>query len=95
VAGGVKVVEGLTVALEDVTQSSQKVSHLINDIAAASAEQAQGIEMVNRAIGQMNSVIEQNAAASEENAAAAEELTGQSTAMLSAVEGLADLINGK
>jgi methyl-accepting chemotaxis protein len=95
VAGGVKVVQGLTVALDDVTMSSQKVSNLIDEIAAASAEQAQGIEMVNHAIGQMTSVIEQNAAASEENAAAAEELTGQSTSMLASVQNLADLISGK
>jgi ABC-type transporter Mla subunit MlaD len=54
-----------------------KVADIIAEIAAASNEQAQGIEQVNTAMSQMNTVTQQNAANSEESASAAEELNSQ------------------
>ena len=39
---------------------------MIGEIAAASQEQSQGIEQVNKAVAEMNSVTQQNAAGAEE-----------------------------
>ena len=45
--------------------SAAKVADLVAEIAAASNEQAQGIDQVNTAVGQMDKVTQQNAANAE------------------------------
>jgi methyl-accepting chemotaxis protein len=47
-----------------------KVSQLVEEIAAASQEQARGIEQLNQAVAQMDKVVQQNAANAEESASA-------------------------
>jgi methyl-accepting chemotaxis protein len=92
VAGGVQVVGGLKGALEEVTESSAKVLNLVNEIAAASTEQAQGIEQVNAAVSQMNSITQQNASSAEESASAAEELSAQAETVHDSAGVLAQLV---
>ncbi|MCL2219777.1 MAG: methyl-accepting chemotaxis protein [Chitinispirillia bacterium] len=75
--GGVRITEEVARALETTTARAAKVSDLIAEIAAASTEQAQGVDLINTAVTQMNSVTQQNAANSEESASAAEELSSQ------------------
>ncbi len=53
-------------AFQQVTTSSAKVVELMADIAAASQEQSQGIDQINRAMVEMNRVTQQNAASAEE-----------------------------
>jgi methyl-accepting chemotaxis protein len=57
------------------------VAAIVSEIAAASAEQAGGIDQVNRALTQMDEVTQQNSALVEENAATAKTLEQQSQAM--------------
>jgi methyl-accepting chemotaxis protein len=54
---------------------------VVADIANASAEQAGGIEQVNKALNQMDEVTQQNSALVEENAATAKTLEAQAQAM--------------
>jgi len=54
-----------------------KVAELVSEINAASNEQAQGIEQVNKAVGEMDKVTQQNAANAEESASASEEMSAQ------------------
>jgi methyl-accepting chemotaxis protein len=75
--GGVKITEEVAKSLDQIVDRVGKVGGLIAEIAAASNEQAQGIEQVNTAVTQMNQVTQSNAANSEESASAAEELSGQ------------------
>jgi len=63
--------------LETMVPSIRKTSDLVQEIAAASEEQAGGVKQVNEAIGQVNQATQQNASASEELAATAEEMNGQ------------------
>ncbi len=63
--------------LETMVPSITKTSDLVQEIAAASEEQATGVKQVNGAIGQLNQATQQNASASEELAATAEEMSGQ------------------
>jgi methyl-accepting chemotaxis protein len=51
-----------------VSDSSVKVVKLMEEIAAASQEQSEGIEQVNKAVTEMNRVTQQNAASAEEMA---------------------------
>ena len=54
-----------------------RVNDIMAEIAAASVEQASGIEEVNTAVGQMDEMTQQNAALVEQAAAAAESLRSQ------------------
>ncbi len=63
--------------LETMVPSIRKTSDLVQEIAAASEEQAGGVKQVNEAVGQVNQATQQSASASEELAATAEEMNGQ------------------
>jgi methyl-accepting chemotaxis protein len=91
---GVSVAERVYAALNDITAQSKKVSELMEEIAAASQEQAQGVEQVNQAMTQMETITQQNAASAEESASAAEELNAQADSMRQIVQKLSKLANG-
>jgi methyl-accepting chemotaxis protein len=67
--------------LNEIVESIKKVAGIVSDIATASAEQASGIEQVNKALTQMDEVTQQNSALVEENAATAKTLEQQAMAM--------------
>ena len=91
---GVTIATEVGAALGDITGASDKVAALICEIAAASSEQATGIEQVNKAVSQMDKVTQQNAASAEESAAASEELASQAHALRSTVDALTKLTTG-
>jgi methyl-accepting chemotaxis protein len=66
----------------------------VGEIAAASAEQSQGVEQVNVAVSQMDKVTQQNAANAEESASASEELNAQAESMNEIVGQLVALVEG-
>ncbi|MEW6562508.1 MAG: methyl-accepting chemotaxis protein [Pseudomonadota bacterium] len=61
----------------EVVPAIHKTSDLVQEIAAASAEQASGIAQINSAMDLLNRTTQQNASASEELAATAEEMSSQ------------------
>ena len=69
-----------------------QVSALVEEIAAASREQAQGIEQINRAMVEMNKVTQSNAASAEESASTSEEMIGQAERMRGCVADLVTLV---
>nr|WP_313369211.1 methyl-accepting chemotaxis protein [Achromobacter animicus] len=73
------------VTMQEIVSSVQRVTDIMGEIAAASAEQADGIEQVNRAVSQMDEVTQQNAALVEEAAAAAGSMQDQSADLTRAV----------
>jgi methyl-accepting chemotaxis protein len=64
--------------LGEILGAAMKVNDIVAEMAASAKEQAQGIEQVNKAVGEMDKVTQQNAASSEEASSAAEELSSQS-----------------
>ncbi|HVO66759.1 MAG TPA: methyl-accepting chemotaxis protein [Syntrophales bacterium] len=66
VKGGESLVNVTNEVFSEVTTSSTKVVELMGEIAAASQEQSQGIDQVNRAMAEMSQVTQQNAASAEE-----------------------------
>ncbi len=78
---GVDIAVEVGKALEEIVTSVSKASELVSEIAAASQEQAQGIDQVNTAVAQMDKVTQQNAANAEESASASEELSAQADAL--------------
>jgi methyl-accepting chemotaxis protein len=78
---GVELVNQAGTALTEIVDSIKKVAGIVSEIAAASAEQATGLEQVNKALAQMDEVTQQNSALVEENAATAKTLEEQSQGM--------------
>src|SRR5712692_485253 len=78
---GVELVNQAGTALTEIVDSIKRVAEIVSEIAAASAEQATGLEQVNTALSQMDEVTQQNSALVEQNAAAAKALEQQSQGM--------------
>jgi methyl-accepting chemotaxis protein len=81
VKDGVDLVNKAGTALHEIVDSIEQVVGIVSNIAAASTEQATGLEQVNRALNQMDEVTQQNSALVEENAATAKTLEQQVKAM--------------
>ncbi len=81
-------------AFVQVTQSASKVGELVAEIAAASAEQARGIEQVNTAVTEMDKVTQQNAANAQASASSSEEMLFQAGYMKEMVAQLISLVGG-
>jgi methyl-accepting chemotaxis protein len=78
---GASLVEQSSVALRDIVASVKKVTDIVAEIAAASAEQSAGVDQVNLAIAQIDQVTQENAALVEEAAAAAKSMQDQAHAL--------------
>jgi methyl-accepting chemotaxis protein len=91
---GVEISVDVAKMLGEITGTAKKVNGLVAEIAAASAEQAQGIDQVNTAVTQMDKVTQGNAANAEETASAAQELSTQAAAMNEMVSQLTILVGG-
>jgi len=77
VESGSKLVDLAGSTMDEVVDSIGRVTGIMSEITAASREQSNGIEQVNRAIIEMDNVTQQNAALVEEAAAAAGSLQDQ------------------
>ena len=91
---GSELVNKTAADFSQVAESTSKVKDLVAEIAAASNEQAQGVQQINKAVMEMEKVTQQNAASSQESASASQELKGQSEQMMDIVLGLAGLVGG-
>lgn len=91
---GVNISKEVSEVFEEIVAKVSKTSDLIGEIAAASQEQAQGIDQVNMAVTQMDKVTQQNASSAEESASASEELSAQAESMTQIVSDLVGLIQG-
>ncbi len=92
VKSGSELVEKTNREFSEVSDKAAKVAGLLGEIAAASNEQAQGIEQVNKAVAEMDKVVQQNAASAEESASASEEMSAQAETMKGMVDDLVRLI---
>ena len=71
--------------LEELVPDVKKTADLIQEISAASGEQASGADQIAKGVTQMDQVVQQNAGSSEELAATAEELSGQASRLVETV----------
>jgi len=78
-SNSVSIAEDAGKVLEQMVPNIVKTADLVEEITAASAEQASGISQINDSMTQLDKATQQNASASEELAATAEELSGQAT----------------
>jgi methyl-accepting chemotaxis protein len=94
IKGGSELVVKTDEAFSQVQTSAGKVGELVSEIAAASGEQAQGIDQVNKALTEMDKVTQKSAASAEESAAASEELSGQAEMLFGIVAQMRTLVGG-
>ena len=95
VKDGSELVTRTNEAFTQVADTSSKVGDLVGEIAAASKEQAQGIEQVNTTVTEMDKVTQQNAVNAEESASASVGLNAQAEQMKGIVNDLVVLVGGK
>jgi methyl-accepting chemotaxis protein len=81
-------------AFTDVATSASKVGELVAEIAAASNEQALGIEQVNKAVVEMDKVTQQTATSAKRYAASSEEMNAQAERIKGIVEDLLAIVGG-
>lgn len=77
VGEGTSIANQTAEALTKIVESIERVTNLVNNIAVASSEQAQGVDQINLGISQIADVVQTTSATSEETAAASEELSSQ------------------
>ncbi|CAG9167390.1 methyl-accepting chemotaxis protein [Cupriavidus respiraculi] len=82
---GSKLVGEAGKTMEEIVGAVKRVTDIMGEISAASAEQSAGIEQVNQAVTQMDTVTQQNAALVEQAAAAAGSLEEQAQRLKAAV----------
>jgi methyl-accepting chemotaxis protein len=84
-AEGTQLVGNAGKTMDEVVSSVRYVAEIINQIAASTLEQGNGIEQVNLAITNMDETTQRNAALVEEAAAASESLQEQANALSQAI----------
>jgi methyl-accepting chemotaxis protein len=85
IANGSALVDSAGKTMAEIVTSVKRVTDIMGEISAASAEQSSGIEQVNATVTQMDEVTQQNAALVEEASASARALEDQASALSSAV----------
>jgi methyl-accepting chemotaxis protein len=81
----VQVAERSGALMHDLVNTTRKTSDLLQEVAAASNEQAQGVAQINRAMSQLDSMTQRNAAAAEELSTTAEEMNSQAETLQDAI----------
>jgi methyl-accepting chemotaxis protein len=85
VEAGTRLVNRSGQMLAEIVGSARRVTDIVTEIAAASREQALGVEQINKAIMSMEDVTEGNARQTGELSATAEELAAQAQRLLGLV----------
>lgn len=91
---GSESVAQMSASFVNVARGAKRSTELIGEIAAASHEQSQGVDQINKAVSEMDAVTQRNAANAEESAAASEELNAQAEQMRGYVEDWVSLVEG-
>lgn len=91
ISDGTHLVDRTNAEFNNVSESTSKVVVLVSEIAAASQEQAQGLDQVSQAVAEMDHVIQQNAAKAEASSAVAAQLDAEAEGLKSVVNELARL----
>ena len=94
IKAGSEVVEKTYGEFSRVAATSGKMNELVGNIKAASVEQAQGIDQVNKAVNEMSNVVQQNVAHSEESASVSRRMSTLAETITGFVDELKSLVSG-
>ena len=82
-------------AFSRTAEINEKVGHLVEEIADASHQHAEGVSQITRGVHDIDSVVQRNASSSEEFAATAEDMSSQISQMKEIVVRLAPMVGGE
>ena len=85
VEAGSRQVTEAGATMSEVVRQVGSVAHLIQQISSATAEQTNGLGLVNSSVSEIDQMTQENAALVEQSAAAAESLRGQADRLVQAV----------
>ncbi|MBI5832339.1 MAG: MCP four helix bundle domain-containing protein [Armatimonadetes bacterium] len=91
---GVQASDEVEGVLTAIGRSVAEVASLVDEVASASREQAQGISQITEAMASMDQVTQGNAASAEESASASQELNAQAHELQEMVAGLVGIVEG-
>ena len=94
-AKGVEITAKVSRTLNEIVAKSRQVDELVEEVATASREQAEGIKQINGAVNHLDSVTQNNAANAEEGASVAEQLNAQVKELRSTLGDLLQVLDGK
>lgn len=80
--------------LNEIVAEAEQLNRLVTEIAAASQEQAQGVQEINRAMTQLDQATQKNTATAQSTAAAAVELSQEADTLRSVVQTLRGVVEG-
>jgi len=90
----VEIVRKVGEVFKTITDNSDKVAHIISEIASASKEQTQAIGQIVTTVSQLDTITQQNAAAAQETASTSSEYLNQSEILKGIVGDLQELVRG-
>ena len=90
---GQERLDEVAVAISAITENTDKVKLLVDEVNRGSHEQARGMEQITNAIAQMQQVTQKTAASAEESASAGQQLDAQSSSFRAVVNRLTELID--
>ena len=82
---GSTLVDKAGAAMTEVVDSIRRVTDIMTEISAASAEQSDGVAQIGKAVAQMDNVTQKNAALVEESASATQSLNSQAQQLVQSV----------
>ncbi len=91
---GNQIVELLSGSFRKVEENMKTMASLIDGIATATNEQAQGVDQVNTAVAQMDKVTQRNASESQQTASASQQLDAQANSLVDEIGKLLGLVYG-
>jgi len=92
---GADLAKSMSGEFSQVASSVSKASSLAKEISAASQEQAQGVQQINKAVAGVDKVVQENAANAEEAATTSTQMQEQAEHMLDFVNRLVALVEGR
>jgi methyl-accepting chemotaxis protein len=92
---GVTASEAFVATLEEIVCGIDRLGDLSQDVAAATADQARGIEQINGGIASLDDVVQRNAASTEETASSCQELSAAARRLVGLVDSLGGDGGGK
>ncbi len=82
------------VSLEQILENAKTMSSMVAEIAHASKEQAQGVQEINKAMGQLDQVTQQNSNVAQSSSAQADQLNKQSIELTETLQKLVFFVEG-
>ena len=82
-------------AIAGITEVSEKIQHLVEEVNTSSEAQASGISEVSRAVRKMDDATQRTAASAEESASVGEEMSAHARSMQEMARELIEMVGGR